>query len=165
MEVHPFFLGNSLSNTPYSWWLFSSSKFDKDIFHLVSALICWNLWLARNKFLADGVLPASSTTSHLIMAATSLEVEAYGLMHALKMAINCGYLAMEIKMDSLLLFNMVQGDTSIAWKIDWMIRQIKQYLSQGQFYLSHNFRKANGSAYALAKLGSSLTNVDAISSP
>ncbi|KAL3507151.1 hypothetical protein ACH5RR_032533 [Cinchona calisaya] len=100
--------------------------------------------------MVDGVLLACLTTSHLIMAgifqdanglvvtgfyyigeATSLEMETYGLLRGFKLVIDCGYLAMEIEMNSLLVYNTVQGNTGIAWKMDCMIQQIKKDRSRG----------------------------------
>ncbi|KAL0928352.1 hypothetical protein M5K25_000229 [Dendrobium thyrsiflorum] len=103
----------------------------------------------------DGsVLAAFATTIHTNCVLTA---ELLALFAGIKLCVSHGLLNVWIEVDAMHVISMINSD-HVNPKNFYLIRNIKNLLSQLNFWISHIFREANGDADFLANMGCQIDN-------
>ena len=80
-----------------------------------------------------------------------MEIEAMALLEGLRLGITMSLPKLVVQMGSKQLLQMVQQTSQVPWRIDTIIRQVRQEISKADVILEHCYRELNSAADALAK--------------
>ncbi|XP_071933175.1 uncharacterized protein [Coffea arabica] len=83
---------------------------------------------------------------------TSIQAEVKALLFGVNLCISCGYVRVQLEVDSLVLVQVLQRATRYPWSIDTEIRSLLQ-LSSHFVSISHCFRESNKVADGLSNIG------------
>ena len=81
------------------------------------------------------------------------------MYQGLQLAVNLNFEELVCYSDSLLAFNLINGDTSLFHVYVVLIQDIKDLLNSRNYYIHHSLREGNHCADFMAKLGAT-TDVD-----
>ncbi|PKU62487.1 Putative ribonuclease H protein [Dendrobium catenatum] len=87
---------------------------------------------------------------------SALIAELKGIIYGISMCINLGYNRIWIEVDAMLILHYINNNSLFNAENYYLIRQMKQDLSNNNYKISHIYREGNGCADALAKVGCNL---------
>ena len=83
---------------------------------------------------------------------TSLHVELKAMLFGVRQCLLCGYDALHVETDSLVLANMIQGTSACPWELQGELEELLQYRHSFQA-ISHCYKEANKPVDQLANSG------------